>query len=403
MEKVDFNINSTSKYVAEMLKTYNKNFSVHIKSGNYVLYLTKVLKNVAPYSKVGLAFSESSFSLLGKEIVKSIKDNGAKAVSFVYSESLDNTIENVAGFFDFPEDTRAVVVCDNWLIPFALYFCTVKKIPLIFIPIEPQFSEIFNSSVYIKSNNCLDCVSVDADRYFIIDTNLFSIDYSELFSDTFSGFSVVCDYVVDRAFCGKKPDARLLREIKQVFNDFNYKSVDTESIISASVKVEIITSLMAESKFYSALGFSKYLVKKKGKGFSLSLAFTLFKVYALLGVIKEEELILEDYLKRAEKISSTLKISFSLVLDWLKKQNSFYLKNKQAIMGVFNRLSKNFTEYASFEKVLRETYEKLGGKADFEKKNAPTIKKIIEMLGDVPFAQNGVTYFREIGAINSLK
>ncbi len=393
-------LSSTESFIELLFSKFYKAPEFAVKFGDYKQNLVKYAFPSAPYAKVAVASLNDSFSKIGKELTDFLKANGLKPISFVYSLPLKNTIESVAGFFEYPEDTRLIIVTDDCLLDFAKYFATVKNIPVVFLPTCPSFRGVFSSSVFINTDGNLDCISVKKNTLALIDFSIMGGGLSECFQRAFSRFISVFDYAVDRALRQKKPSEKLLSVYKGLFKSFDFSNLTADSVVGFCLKTEAVISLFGEANNFGADEFCLKLLKKEPSGFSLAVSLLLAKIYAIVGVKSCTRFELEDYCSRAEKVSKILELDFSVILSNLNSQVENFSDNNEYAISSFIKFSESFGEFYIIEEKIKKAYVSLGGNPDFEKKNAKAIKKIFKNLGDTPFLSGGCAVLRELGLLN---
>ena len=389
----------TENFIKKLFDSFYKQHEFTIKFGDYKENLKDFICKNTPYAKAGVLSLEDSFSKIGKQLTLFLKSLEIKPVSFVYSTPPQETIESAAGLFQLPEDVRLLIVTDSSLLPFAQYFCTVKKICLIFIPTTANFSGAFNKNVFIKTEDNLDCINVKKNTFTLIDFSIIDPLLDECFEKSFSRFISVFDYLINRVLSGKKPIEKLIGIYNRLVLSFDFSNLSKENVVCFAIKTEALLSLMEQVSYFGADVFALKLVKKPNKGFSLAIALALSKIYSLVGVSDIPLFNIENYSARADKVSLLTGVNSQVILENFKEQNQNFAKYGELAKERLFAFAKDYKNLQALEENILNAYYQLGGAKDFEKKNNEALKKVINYLGDTPFYCNCPAFLRELGIL----
>lgn len=360
--------------------------------------ITADISKIIPYGKVLLLSSVDNFLSFGKTIIKSLNERGNKVIGVV--EDLDGilSIDKVCGLFTASEEIRGVIALNYKSFYSALYFATVKSLPVFLLPTTFPLDFGVRNQILLKNGSSYDKINIYADRYIYFNTN--NID--ENFTKNLGAYLFEKACVLIDSYATNK----LLKELTNndehnnlinalIFAAFRFNISDTISIktlINLCIKAEEQSGITSSAKVATEL----FTILKKGNincvDVLLNVSNKLIDSYfSLLDTDLPPNLV--DYRARAEEMQNIFGFNESEILknylDFSKKvlRNSKDLKS--AFFTYFNDL--NF-----IKAVLKILVDKFGLQKYIDSKKDNAINIAIKFCGDTPISFNGASILREL-------
>lgn len=112
--------------------------------------LSEDIRRILPYGKALIVSDESTWLRYGDSLTDALA--GAPLEFSRYLAGKGQSASDFAELFHFPEDVRCVVVLGADALPAAKYFCTLRDVPYLVIPVSPAGEEIFSPYVRVRVN-----------------------------------------------------------------------------------------------------------------------------------------------------------------------------------------------------------------------------------------------------------
>ena len=363
--------------------------------------VSSLIEKERPFAKVAIFCTEKSFLDLGDYLSQSMKEKNLKPIVFVIKESCRIDVTTLCGLFAMPEDIRFTVITDTSLIGEGVYFSTVRKIPLLAVINDYNFSGLFSPFIYINNGEGLDKFGTECFRYVFFDKK--RLDESCLV-DGFSFLSCATpdlfDYKLNSIISGEEQNTTVVELIQNEIENI-CKSVETDVDLSEKVLLSAFVLEVCRSVDYgkliscSSTYQSARLFNERDKITSLAQCFcakAIMQKYYEFFCLDNSVLEIPDYKEIATQISQRttedlVKVSENILAKVnLLKQTGGKERFKVAVKGTFQRLKNCFD-------AIHKLYRAHGGKKSYCQSR---IQKAVELSGYSEKRINGITFIKEI-------
>lgn len=367
---------------------------------NYLSAIKKVVSFCAPYSKVcTVCFSSTAEELLFS-ITNAVRAVGAEMVSFVTERQYDDDLKSFAYLFNFPEDVRAMVVLDEELFDKAAYFCSLRNIPIIFVPKNPIGVICVKDTVLLKNNGKFEMFKILCEKHLIIDYELYKGRYSSLYGHLMSKLVTLTDYriigVTDRSKLNVKGYSFLKDGVVSSFSLAYDSDIERiKALISNAITAEVGLNLMGNIRYISSESASSYLLKRDadlGKR-ELFSALAILSVYKIFTETKNPILNFIDYNKREKELLRITGFENGVTLKNLIEQSDFIRKNKIALKAGFLSLKSEIAGYCALKDRIIEKYKTFRA----SETDIGSLDFAVRFSGDLFNNINGMSILREEG------
>lgn len=362
--------------------------------------VSSIIERERPFAKVAIFCTEKSFFDLGDYLSQSMKEKNLKPIVFVIKESCRIDVTTLCGLFALPEDIRFTVITDTSLIGEGVYFSTVRKIPLLAVINDYNFSGLFSPFIYINNGERLDKFGTECFRYVFFDKK--RLDESCL-ADGFSFLSCAIpdlfDYKLNSIISGEEQNtavADLIQDgIENVCQSIETNVNLTEKVLFSAFVLEACRAVDCGKLIYCSSTYqSARLFCERDKITSLSQCFcakAIMQKYYEFFCLYNSVLEVPDYKEIATQISQRttedlVKVSENILAKVkLLKQTGGKDRFNVAVKGTFQRLKNCFD-------VIHKLYRAHGGKKSYCQNR---IQKAVELSGYSEKYTNGMTFIKE--------
>lgn len=375
---------------------------------NFLSFLSirEVVNKVAeevPFAKIAVFSTEKSYLEYNITLRAELKKANLTPISICLKNEKRLSVDCAKGLFNLAEDVRYLVVTDATLSEEALYFATVRNIPVLFILSGFNFKGITANSLFIDNGKISEKYIVSAKRVVAVDCNNFSdSDISDGIAMIGGKITALIDYRINSVLSGETQNAKLIELVEQAIDYLlNLSSMDKVSFIQnvlfSSVLVEFVR--LADESFYdcSSAIVSSMLTENATKESAVGEFFSAKKIISRLVLacsIQMRGEKISDYNSIANLICSHSKLDFkSICHDILYKINLLndysggVDRLRQLLINTVKRAQKEIGE-------IDKLYRKHGGKKSYCRAKLETS---IDLSGYVGKTVNGLTLVKEAG------
>lgn len=386
------------------VKIVSKNQGVNVKIPDVEFYdcsveegISKMVSSFSPYGKVGYVTTFESGLKYCTKLAKTVRKTGAVMATLIM-EDLDVTIDNLSRLFSFPEDVRLIIVTDAVIVPFALYYCSLRGVPLVIIPSSMNVKGILKNKVYVKTQDKIDAVNVKVKRHVVIDVNFIDDKLHSAYAHVMSKLTSLIDYRLSRVLLQKSTAKSPYDLVRQsVINTFSADFSDEqikEILLYNSFKVEL-ASLVTRGDLCD-LSSSNIALLLENKEYSpdLELLFSLriIKLYELLSSNVADFMALTDFNSLSQVLSDKTGIKDTSFIKNYQKQGQMIDKNVEKVKTALSNMKDEISSFSSLQDKILENYRSLGGKIE----KADDFSFSLMHSGDYFVGINGVTLAREM-------
>lgn len=330
----------------------NSSSYLNLCAGNLEETLLTALKEIAPFSRIAIVYTEKSTEdLLIKNMVL-LKKAGYKVYDVVIKEqavfSLDNLLDAVA----LPEDVRAIISFDYSLLTALKYVSTVKNLPAILVNLFNDLDNLLALSDFIKNGKMV--------NDFIYTYNLtviFNDEYNApIEADNFLleilGNIDLVDYEINALLKGEKTNAVALSLIKTSSQTDN----DSQRIFENALNYQV-ANFISSNKLNKSSAFNcalKAFALSNGKKPSLNqkvcILKAMFKIYEFgFSFFSSELLQITDYGNMINNACKRCKLNFSTVSSKFLTFLDDCVKNAKKMENLLPRILKTLEDSQCFD------------------------------------------------------
>lgn len=365
--------------------------------------MQNLVQNYALGGKIAYVCTMDSTLKHCTDYARTIKGAGASMSTVVVSE-FDLTIENLSSLFVLPDDVRMVMVSDVELIDFALYYASLKSLPVVVIPDTPSFNGILKTKISVLVGDKIDKITANVDRHVILSGSLEPCQIADVYAFIMSKLVALIDCRINRAVFKSTINKKAFDLIKQsVLSTFNILSVSEDRrkdvLIYNALAIEL-ASMLSKGNITETSSESQatFLSGKKSSGIvSLIFAVQILKIYLQAINSNADFSSICDLNAIAEFMQEKTDVSSTLYLTNLTAQIKAIDKDSDNIKNTFLSLKDEVLSFVNLSDRILSTYTKLGG--DIPK--IPDYTSSLLHSGDTLEGANGMTLVREMNLIKT--
>lgn len=357
-----------------------------------------VISSVAPYGKIAVIYSKTTFIERGKDFSERLKAAGLKPLNFIMPENAALNFENVFNFIGVPEDVRAVVYFDRELKDITAYIATIFNVPVIYTLSSVNTEGVLSAKVPFFWSNSSDFFPVTCTYHVIMPETLTATDaeLAEQYVNIACKSVALCDYRVKLKVCGGTKKVAAYDLIEEASKEtLSSNTFSAERLLLSGLKIELANLASNGAIIYNSAEycFRRITGFKPQEGLIIAFLQKVVELYELCALGQVDPFAVPDYNKRAEELAFVTASDDGAFLKGLLKQLQ-YLKKQKDVNSIKTAFKKGVEEISAALKEAEKVYKLLGGKSceDF----SPYLKAL-KLCGDLPDTFNFMTLVRESG------
>lgn len=373
--------------------------------GNYLSGIKSVVQTYAPYGRIAFIAEEATFSEFGNPILAAVKSVGCKMTSVVTSAPEKDTIDNISGLFNLPEDTRLVIVFDSKLFNSAAYFATVRNVRLVVIPLSADLSFALSVAACFRNGKNTDRVALTAERSVIFDENIIDSDtVPQTYAHIMSKLTALADYRLYAAVYNIEPCRYAYglakKAILSAFGIIKTNPLDIPLVLAeASACLGLANAVTGGAIYdFAAAGIVARLYGSENSETELYMSAKIISVYDIcfngdFGKITA----VSDYNARAEFFADVYGFPENQLSKNFIAQIRAIRHGEKKLNAVIKSLKREISANVLLAENILKIYNALGGvEPEFDEQK---LKSSIKHGGDTPYFLNGLSVVRSKGML----
>lgn len=357
-----------------------------------------VINSVAPYGKIAVIYSKTTYTERGKDFSEKLKAAGLKPLGFIMPENATLNFESVFNFIGVPEDVRAVVYFDSELKDITAYIATIFNVPVIYALSSVYTEGVLSAKVPFFWKNSADFFSVTCPYHVVLPETVAATDaeLAEQYVNIVDKSVALCDYRVKLKILGGTKKVAVYNLIEEATKEIlPLPSVTAEQLLLSGLKIEIANLASNGAIIYNS---AEYCFKRiTGFKAQEGLNFAFIKKFAELCELcasgQEDPFTVPDYNNRARELATVTASDDGAFLKGLLNQLQ-RLRKQEDLKKIKTAFKKEFTAIVAALKDAEKVYKSLGGK---DLKDFSPYLKAFKLCGDLPATCNFMTLVRESG------
>lgn len=385
-----------------------KGKNVYFYHGSLPSVLPSLSFKLAPYGKIAILYSESSYQQFGIELGNQLKKVFNSVTHVILPDLFTDNVENYSHLFNLAEDIRLIVATDKKFFGASKYFANQRGIPCVLYLCSLNCYGFLSQKLTVQNGDKQDIVNATANQHVIIDyeSAIKRTNFADAYAFVVSHSLALVDYKINTEIFGIKPDNKSLIFAKKIITStfdlpLQEKTRSQLIICKNLLCLEIFNFLHSDkiyksfSCYYSSKVYSQHV--QMGKLLLLS-AIPTAKIYQIYFTNKYDKLLdIPNYFARADFLSEKLNIKREKTLKELIFQSEQLQEKSKQIANLSNRILEEVKWFLSMSNCALNAYSKFGGDLTIDqKKRANAIKH----SGDVCF--NGMSLVRESGILEQI-
>ncbi len=383
------------------------NLPVTFLGGNYINALKDTLAERTPYGRVALVCGEADYLKFATPIKKAVESVGCSMVGLAVNSSCDS-VDDISGLFNLPEDTRAVIVLGEALFSAVCYYAKVKGVLVIAVCLSLNIAYTFGTCAYLKNGENVDRVNLPCERYVVLDGEIVDKNgVPDVYAFIMSKLTALTDY-------------RLYASVNNISPcKFAYGLAKTAVISSLGIiKVKPCDMALTLMEYSAYLGMANGITKGALYDFSSAVVTSKLygrnlpqiELYASVKLMGVYDLLLNgghaqinaspDYLARAEFFANNYPYPLSEVEKSLIVQIRAIRHGEKKLNSVIKSVKPEIGTNAKFVENVMKIYYALGGeRLEIDEQK---FRQALKHGGDAPYYLNGLSIARDAGLLEYL-
>lgn len=381
--------------------------------GDFFDVLTERLKDVAISQKVAIISSENTFIKISQRIKDALSKNDITALDYLFSGTEKISLESLSKLFCLPDDIRAIIVTDSFLVGVAGFYATIKNIPLYIISCGLDVGESLESAFLLKDDREYKVFEVTCKKIFIIDselTSILNINLSTAFDYVASNIVSLIDEKINFFFTDEKPVVTLYnKKNKAVINSFSVLKYPQEKryefLVENCAICGLVNGIYGKKLLeINSLETIKLLLNKDSFGNNSVLLFFAVKIMKLYAILCKKEVkdlfLIEDYNSVTENFAKALDIKEEIVVDDLLEKRKKIDESKKSLTDFIDKFSNEILPLSIVIDSAKNIHFALNGEDLSKLIKTENVKKVISISGAYGKKITGLSLFLLSGLNN---
>ena len=384
----------------DAIKRSGKDVSVHF--GGVLEVLKSCIIKEFPHQNV-LFILKDGEQIKHKTLIETLIENDV-SVHVQILEEKPISVENVSVLFTYPESIRAVICFSETLFDYATYYSRVTGAKLYVAPSLIDFSRVIRHKIKIQNGNHVDEIKFTQSTNIVFDVENINSSNASLESayETAVSFALsLIEYRLMRVIKNKKTYKDAYNQIKEcvteVFDLTAYKVEDRKIVVAYYTLLACIADYSTSNDVLKDTTISAYF-ESNSTASILEISTKILRLAKLVFIEGKRLSAIPDYLKRAEFLEETFKISKAQAISNFLQTAKFYKLHEKQIVGFLQGCAIEIDGIIKSLITARRIVNNLGERSAIKEKS----ESVIKYLGDIKKDVNLCTLLRETGVLEQI-